>query len=563
MISLIHSRNISDPNFKLNDSSLYRDQSNQNPTSPETPLVINSNIHYRPNHKSISNLSNVSFSSQNPNDILRSINQKLNLISLHSPKNKPNGSPLLSPKVSIGELYGSPNNEPFALNKSKLASEEPSLFLVREKSVEFPNIYRSPEIGSPIPTIESGCTSPKSSFLNRKRRAKLQSIGQTIVKQDKFQQYLEYLNAGNTYIPKEKFERHLQNKYNRQLERRSKKSLDTSEGEAIGTGAGSLLKFPSFCLNAPSLLLPQQKEVSFCQNDAVVLGLLKKDSLLQRRKRTISISKNASPMDSYANSYSPSPEHRDSTTNSPLKQKRATKNFAFGGFSKQSTKNIARPAEHDAFFKQLSMNLQDLYQLVGNDQKINLVLEKISQHNAKVMSIISPKFHKVNDFDAGRLEAKFSMIEVMTEILTIPQKLQKKRDGITLIDPHLMDELGEFNRRAEEFNIEKRKEHLRLMEDKLKQSREILQDFKAKKIYQIQKKGQTKGGLKSFYELQGAIDETINFGANMTLEGDPMSAVEKFQRNNGDFKHLSRKNIEHARGVSNLFSRWLNHPKTE
>ena len=358
--------------------------------------------------------------------------------------------------------------------------------------------------------------------------------------QPKFAQYLGYLSALNEQNPKDKFEKRLRGKNAEKTEKLAPQPRP--EGSTI-------IKLPSYFAGVSSMLLnskPTSQLHLSTQVNNQSNNPSRKSSIFQMKKQP-----STRLLQKSSNSESQPSLSEVKEVSTPNSTKKSVIGFThkahmFGLVNKQP--KVVRSADYDHIFHGLSLSLQDLYQIIGNDQKMVAVLEKLTDYNPKVINIVLPKFHRINDYDAIKLEQKFAMIEVVTENLSIPVKLQKKKDGITLIEPAVMDEIHSLNKKIEEFNILKKNEQLKVMEDRILQSQIKLQELHHRK-YQASK---------SLGKRIPTDDITRNrITSNGSQDEDPLLAIEEYQKIHGEFKHLNKRNMEHARKVNDVFTKWV------
>ena len=532
MVSLVHSKNVGGSTFKVNDS-ITHDLPMINHNSTE----IFSGSHIRLVQPLIkkgfanSSLDHSFFSKSIGDNVYRpGQSQVYEITTLPTSKQS-----CPSPQISIANLY--PSNDPAtSMKHSRTASIIPEISLKVYKSI-------SPRAGirSPLDTSQIG----SSVYLYNKtqqshsKKSDLLSKTSTTAEFNKFDQYLKYLDAMNDHAPKDKFERRLLEKYSKNL----RKDQDTSEPDSP-----SYKKMPLPFLEKGNSVMTASKDTP-----QKSVNFVRKSSIVNLRHTRILL-RDASPTESQ-DSRNTLNEIRSLSPTTTLNNKKSVmvptmnRMFTFG-LTKQLTRAVSRTTEVDSLFTELAVNLQDLFQLLGNEQKMATVLNKLSQESLKVMTLILPKFHKVNDYEASKLEQKFATIEVITETLSIPMKLQKKKDGITLIEPAVLEELKDLNKTIEEYNVVKKREQLKLVEDRLVQSQANLQAFRHRKLLSISKSG--KGMYSSNHQ-----EKTVNISPTFSYDNDPMALVEDYQRNNDELKHLNKKYLEHGRAVNELFNKWM------
>jgi len=210
---------------------------------------------------------------------------------------------------------------------------------------------------------------------------------------------------------------------------------------------------------------------------------------------------------------------------------------------------------HEAFFKVLAQNLNEAYNYFMNEKKVQNLFETLTDKNSQILELIFPKNIKVITFDAFRLEQRFAMVEFVSEHLSIPAKLEKMRQGVILLEPSLVKELQAFNEKLEDFIILKKREHLQLIKDKLIQTEDNLQYLFQKKIEGIRKKNR----VKEYEEAKAIISERPKIGYYHFTQENPIAMVENYQLEHGELKNVKYKNVEHARGLSEIFLEWRKH----
>ena len=210
---------------------------------------------------------------------------------------------------------------------------------------------------------------------------------------------------------------------------------------------------------------------------------------------------------------------------------------------------------YESLFKMLAQNLNEIYNMYNNEKKVHDILEKLAEKNYKLLEIISSKAHKIINYDVGRLEQRFAAVEVMYEVLSIPVKLEKLKQGAILVEPSLIKDIQTFNERLEALLIKKKREQLKLLGDSMVQSEENLKNICMKRLtdHRVHNK------LQQFQNVKEIIDERPKLAYYHYAPEDPVSVVENHQHVHGDLKNIKLKNMEHARGLSEVVTSWRSH----
>jgi len=211
--------------------------------------------------------------------------------------------------------------------------------------------------------------------------------------------------------------------------------------------------------------------------------------------------------------------------------------------------------QHSDLFIDIANNLKALYTLIANEKKIHQTIEKFANNNAAVINLLSSKVHKIVDYDSDKLQKKFSMIEVSSENLSIPEKLEKQRLGISIVEPNLIRDLGYFNAKLEDFILQKKQESLKLIEDRLIRSENKLWDIQQKKLTELKQKGR----IKEYNYAEKILAQKPRIDPFYFFQFDPVSTIDSYQQNNGELKFVKKKNLEHARTIAQVFDSWVSH----
>lgn len=221
----------------------------------------------------------------------------------------------------------------------------------------------------------------------------------------------------------------------------------------------------------------------------------------------------------------------------------------------QTIPKLHHSNQEQLLFKALAHNLNELYNIYGYEKKVHSVIEQLTDNNEKVVQLISSKAHKVSDYDIKKLTERFTLIEFSSEHVSIPEKLEKNRLGIITVEPSLLKELQNFNEKVEEYVIDKKRSQLKQIEDGLIQTEENLQEILLKKTKDMSSKHR----IKQFQEAKALIEDRPKVGMYFLTSDDPVTVVEGHQKAHGDLKYVKIKNLEHARGLKEVFSTWRKH----
>lgn len=213
-------------------------------------------------------------------------------------------------------------------------------------------------------------------------------------------------------------------------------------------------------------------------------------------------------------------------------------------------------------FKEIVQNLHELRSHNLNDRRFFDIVSVLADNNSEILKLILAKHHHVHDYDPVKLEQKFAMIELITENLSIPVKLQKKKDGITLIETNLLPSLQAFSRKLEDFNIKKRYETLKMVETGMKETKKKLEVFEHQKAKSLFKRGK----FEEFRAIEASINNNNHNNHNnhngksshysASFGADPVQGLVEYQRNQSDYDHLKRRNVDYALYVNEVFRDW-------
>jgi len=211
--------------------------------------------------------------------------------------------------------------------------------------------------------------------------------------------------------------------------------------------------------------------------------------------------------------------------------------------------------EHQALFRDIAFNLHEIYVHNQNEQRFLNILNMLSDRNGNLVKLVHAKSHKVYDYDPAKLENKFAMIEFVYENLTIPQKLQKKKEGIILCEPTMLGDLTVFCQKLEDYNVRKKREALKMVEYGLQETKQKIEVYREKKASEYAKQGK----IKKFMENQ-KYDNPLKKPKpeGHVIDLDPQTVIEKYQRNIMDYKHLRRPNLEYAVFINGIYNEWAN-----
>jgi len=229
-------------------------------------------------------------------------------------------------------------------------------------------------------------------------------------------------------------------------------------------------------------------------------------------------------------------------------------------FVKQNTSLIRLyKNNYETFFKQLAQNLHEIFSFFMNEKKVVSIIENLADDNQKILDIVSSKSHKFVNYEVNKLDQRFSMIELVYENLSVPVKLEKMRQGILLLEPSIMKELHAFNEKLEQFIIQKKRDQLKQIEDRLIQTEDNLKEIYQKKIGEIGRKNR----VKEYYQVKASMNDRPKIGDYYYAPGDPASILEVHQHGYGELKNVKLKNIEHAKGLTEVFNAWRAHIQKE
>jgi len=211
--------------------------------------------------------------------------------------------------------------------------------------------------------------------------------------------------------------------------------------------------------------------------------------------------------------------------------------------------------EHQALFRDIAFNLHEIYAHNQNEQRFLNILNMLSDKNGNLVKLMHAKSHKVYDYDPVKLENKFAMIEFVYENLTIPQKLQKKKDGIILCEPTMLADLTVFCQKLEDYNVRKKREALKMVEYGLQETKQKIEVYREKKASEYAKQGKIKKFMENL-KYDNPLKKPKPEGHAIDL--DPKTVIEKYQRNILDYKHLRRPNLEYAVFINGIYNEWAN-----
>ena len=347
----------------------------------------------------------------------------------------------------------------------------------------------------------------------------------------KLMQYLEFLDKNNSSVLKET----LIKKTKKSGVGRSKRSLDISHSSQV-TNYDSL---PSFVKETPT-----QKTSSkvFNHTHTETNSLFKANSNLAKKVLT-------------KMSGEPLTENPPSVTKDRTSEIATPRPRMLGRTTKQNSTMRVYRNNYEAFFKVLAQNLNELYSIYMNEKKVQSVLDKLARKDSGILEIISSKIHKIAAYDTNKLEQRFALVEVVHDNLSIPMKLEKMKQGLILIEPLIIKELQSFNERLETLIIKKKRDQLKLIEDRLIQSEENLKNICLKRLNDVRLNDR----MKHYQDAKDIINERPQAGYYHFCPADPVTIIENHQQIHGDLKNIKLKNLEHARGLTEIFYSWRKH----
>ena len=220
--------------------------------------------------------------------------------------------------------------------------------------------------------------------------------------------------------------------------------------------------------------------------------------------------------------------------------------------TQQKRKQSHNFAETSTLFKDIAMNLREVYLHHKNERQFSKIIEALAEENFEILKIVLSKYHKITDYDPVKLEQRFLMIEFIHENLPIPVRLQKKREGRTLLEISLFTQLQIFSSKLEDYNVRRRYENLESIHYGLQETRQKIRMFQEKKGNQLAKEGKVLEFLRN-------LDKTSNIEKNFTVERrgtDPSAFVEDLKRDNLNYKYLKKKNLDFALCVNSIYNEW-------
>ncbi len=215
-------------------------------------------------------------------------------------------------------------------------------------------------------------------------------------------------------------------------------------------------------------------------------------------------------------------------------------------------KSTLHQAENQIMYREIAENIHEIYLSHRNERQLTSLIQFLVENNLEIMKLVLAKYHKINDYDPVKLEQRLEMIEFVSDPVSIPIRLQKKKDGITLLDLSVLYQLQAFSQRLEDYNLKRRNENLELVNRTLKETQMKIKKMNEKKRNQLAKEGKIN---ELFHHLQTYTngDECLGFQQNT----DPTRIVKEIQRNFFDYQHLKKKNIDFALCVNNTYNEWI------
>ena len=220
---------------------------------------------------------------------------------------------------------------------------------------------------------------------------------------------------------------------------------------------------------------------------------------------------------------------------------------------KQQRKHSQQLNEHMILFKDIATNLHEVYLHHKNEKQFSKIVEVLAEDNFEILKLVHAKYHKINDYDPVKLEQKFCNIEVMTENLSVPLKLQKKREGKILVEAPFINELQIFNHKLEDYNVKRRYENLEAIHYGLKETQRKIKIFQERKGNQLAKEGK-------IMDFLANLERTKNLEKNFNVAQrgmDPSEYVENLQRNHQNYKNLKKKNLDFALCINGIYNEWV------
>ncbi len=528
LISLLHNKNLPSSAFKPYDSQVTSAHTlNQHSPLPESPRQFHFLSHRISPTKRI-HLPDTSARDTYITESNVSINcfDDKNLLPLPSPKTKF----LKNSTISITKLYSPTQTD--APTSPTTASEKISPFFTRF-TIDSPE-PEAKESLHPDDSRNDNLSVPLSKFSFPSKPKKDVSIeAPNSASPNKFKSYLNYLDVRRPSLNKVQFQRRLKKKF---PENPAKKSPEPVTGYL-----DSLLRLKSNPEIRPSIF-------SFGRD-----------------------SSNNSPDQTPFNSYSPKdkkfssrvikdhvkeegPELRINHSTKKPKPPQVPKPIGHCTLKVNNSCKVKRSNEVENTFRELASNLQDLYQLLGNEKKVVSELNKLGNYNSRVMAILSPKFHHVSNFNAQKLEQKFAIIEVSQESVPSRIKLLKMEEGSMLIDNYTFIELDVMNKKIEEYIVAKKKENLKYLEEGIEQSQMKLEEFRLKEMTKIRRRPMQKQNLRA---QQFLTESSLPIHSGFLSFDEPVEAVDKYQKLKGGLHLIKRKNLEHAKGVNETYKQLI------
>ena len=207
----------------------------------------------------------------------------------------------------------------------------------------------------------------------------------------------------------------------------------------------------------------------------------------------------------------------------------------------------------EEFIKDLAFNLRQLALANVNENLTASAIEKISNKNTKIIDLVSPKSHKLTEYDLLKLEKKFKNIEMLPSGFSLSNlpPIDKKKNETVYIEPYTLKLLTEFNNNLEQYNIQKKVEGYKNAEE-----------FLVKVGNKIREDEIRLGRLLEKPELKEFAENRSGFKAKSLVQPKYFThfaiarKIDEYELMSGEMKLVKRRNLAVTRALQDLVDRW-------
>ena len=207
----------------------------------------------------------------------------------------------------------------------------------------------------------------------------------------------------------------------------------------------------------------------------------------------------------------------------------------------------------EEFIKDLAYNMRQLALANVNENLTASAIDKISNKNLKIIELVSPKSHKLSEYEIAKLERKYKNIELIPyghSTSSLPPIHNKKSDTI-FIDALTFKLLNEFNDSLEQYNIQRKVEGYENSSEFLIKVGNKIRDDELRLQRMLEKP-----------ELKEFADNRSGFKARSLVQPKNFSnfsiarALDEYELMNGEMKLVKRRNVAITRALQDLVDKW-------